>query len=72
VTAYQDTIQRDLDRLSLPQTDPRHVEASMRCAIGTLDHLGGPAWNRALREAVAEVQAMGPEISEALAESWGL
>lgn len=70
--AYQDLIRRDLDRLSLPDLDPRHVEASMRCAFGTLDHLGGAAWDRALREAVAEVQAMGPEISDALAESWGL
>lgn len=70
--AYQDTIRCDLDRLGHPSIDPRHVEASMRCVFGTLDHLGGAAWDRAVREAVAEVQAMGPEISEALAESWGL
>jgi hypothetical protein len=69
---YQDLIRRDLDRLRLPGMDPRHVEASMRCVFGTLDHLGGPAWNRAIKEAVAEVHAMGPEISETLAESWGL
>jgi hypothetical protein len=69
---YQDLIRRDLDRLRLLDLDPRHVEASMRSVFGTLDHLGGTAWDRALREAVAEVQAMGPEISEALAASWGL
>lgn len=69
---YQNLIQRDLDRLSLPRLDPRHVEASMRSAVGTLDHLGGAAWDRALREAVSEVQAMGPKMSEALAASWGL
>ena len=44
----------------------------MRCVFGTLDNLGGAAWDRAVREAVAEVHAMGPEISEALAESLGL
>jgi len=69
---YQDLIRRDLDRLRLPKMDPRHVEASMRCVFGTLDHLGGHAWDRAIEEAVAEVQAMGAEISETLAESWGL
>lgn len=69
---YQDLIRRDLDRLGLSGMDPRHVEASMRCAFGTLDHLGGASWDRAIEEAVAEVQAMGPEISETLAESWGL
>ena len=47
--AYQDTIRRDLDRLKLPRMDPRHVEASMRCVFGTLDHLGGSAWNRAVQ-----------------------
>jgi hypothetical protein len=70
--AYQDTIRRDLDRFGYPSIDPRHVEASMRCVFGTLDHLGGAAWDRAVQEAVDEVQAMGPEISEALAESLGL
>ena len=69
---YQDLIRRDLDRLRLPRVDPRHVEASMRCFFGTLDHLGGDAWDRALEDAVAEVHEMGPEISETLAESWGL
>jgi len=70
--AYQDVIRRDLARLGLPEFDPRHVEASMRCVYGTLDHLGGPVWTRAVREAAAEVLAMGPETSEALAQSWGL
>jgi len=69
---YQHLIRRDLDRLGLSGMDPRHVEASMRCVFGTLDHLGGTAWDRAVQEAVAEVEAMGPEMSEALAESWGL
>lgn len=70
--AYQDLIRRDLERLGHRGIAPRHVEASMRCAFGTLDYLGGLDWDRALQEAVAEVQAMGPEISETLAESWGL
>jgi hypothetical protein len=69
---YQHLIRRDLDRLGLPGIDPRHVAASMRCVFGTLDHLGGAAWERASEEAVAEVQAMEPEISEALAGRWGL
>jgi hypothetical protein len=69
---YQDLIRRDLDRLELPGMDPRHVEASMRCVFGTLDRLGGAAWDRAIKEAVAEVHTMGPQTSEALAESWGL
>ena len=70
--SYQDLIRRDLAQWSLIGMDPRHVEASMRCVFGTLDHLGGPEWTAAVREAVAEVQAMGPEMSEALAQSWGL
>lgn len=44
----------------------------MRCAFGTLDHLGDSDWYRAVQDAVAEVQAIEPEISETLAESWGL
>ena len=70
--AYQDLIRRDLARLGCPEIDPRHIEASMRCVYGTLDHLGGPGWTRAVREAAAEVLAMGPTTAEALAESWGL
>lgn len=70
--AYQDLIRRDLERLGHRGIDPHHVEASMRCAFGTLYYLGELDWDRALQEAVVEVQAMGPEISETLAESWGL
>ena len=70
--SYQDVIRRDLDRLGLPDLDPRHVEASMRCVYGTLDHLGGAAWRRAVREAAAEVQDMGPEMSGRLADGMGL
>ncbi len=70
--SYQHLIRSDLDRLGHPSIDPRQVEASMRCVFGTLDHLDGAEWDRAVQEAVAEVRAMGPQISEALAESWGL
>jgi hypothetical protein len=70
--AYEDVIRRDLERLGLREIDPRHVEASMRCVYGTLDHLGEPAWSRAVREAAVEVLAMEPTTAEALAESWGL
>jgi hypothetical protein len=70
--SYQDLIRRDLAHRGLISMDPRHVEASMRCVFGTLDHLGGLEWTAAVREAVAEVQTMGPEMSEALAQSWGL
>ena len=44
----------------------------MRCVFGTLDHLGGAVWTRAVQEAVVEVETMGPEMSEAVALSWGL
>ena len=69
---YQDLIRLDLGRLGRVGMDPRHVEASMRCVFGTLDHLGGAVWTRAVQEAVGEVETMGPEMSEALAQSWGL
>lgn len=69
---YQTHLRHDLSQLGHPDTDPRHVEAAMRCTHGTLDHLGGAQWDEAVREALAEVEAMGPEMSEAVARSWGL
>lgn len=69
---YQTHLRHDLDRLGHPATDPRHVEAAMRRTHGTLDHLGGAEWDEAIREALAEVEAVGSEISEAVARSWGL
>lgn len=72
MSRYQDLIRRDLARLGHVGMDPRHVEASMRCVFGTLDHLGGAAWTRAVREAAVEVQTMGTDLSETLARSWGL
>lgn len=62
----------DLPHLRHADTDPRHVEAAMRSTNGTLDDLGGAKWDVAVQEVLAEVEAMGPELSEAVALSWGL
>ena len=69
---YQNLIRCDLAQFGQPELDPRHIETSMLCIYGTLSHLERGAWSRAVREAAAEVLAMGPEMSEALAQTWGL
>lgn len=68
---YQTHLRHDLTWLGHPDTDPRHVEAAMRSTHGTLDHLGGAEWDEIVRDALAEVRAIGAEVSEAVAQSWG-
>ena len=69
---YQQMIRETLARLGRIGTDARHVEGWMRCESGTLDHLGGATWNRAVREAVECVDAAEPGVSDRLAASYGL
>ena len=69
---YQQMIRETLARTGRIGVEPRHVEAFMRGESGTLDHLGGATWNRAVKEAVACVDAAGPEMAEAIAQSYGL
>jgi len=69
---YQQMIRETLARLGRIGTDPRHVEGWMRLEFGTLDHLGGAAWNRAVSEAVDCVDAAEPGINDRLAASYGL
>lgn len=54
-----------------PARDPRHIEAWMREEHGTLDGLTPEAFRREVAEAAVLVDA-DPDLSEKLAESYGL
>ena len=69
---YAQMIREELARIGRVGVDPRHVEAFMRLAWGTLDGFGSLAgFRRAVREALTAMDAE-PEISEQLARSYGL
>ena len=68
---YQARIAHDLAPHA-KNIDPRHVEAHMRAEYGTLDHLGGARWRRAVAEAADAAIASGNEVNERLARSYGL
>lgn len=57
---------------SLTSHDPRHVEAWMRIAHGTLDHLGPAEFESEVCIANACVTEAGQQESETLAVSYGL
>lgn len=71
-TGYTEPIRETLARQGRIGTDPWYVEAWMRLEFSTLDHLGGPTWERAVREAAECVDAATEEQSRDLAESYGL
>jgi hypothetical protein len=56
----------------IPNLDPRHVEAQMRIAHGTLDALDPTEFSAEARKAAACVDEASPEMSEQLARSFGL
>ena len=68
---YVNLIRETLARQGRIGVNPYHVEAWMRLEYGTLDHLGGAGWNRAVREAAECVAASTPAESESLAKSYG-
>jgi len=70
---YERTIRETMARMGrVGAAEPRWVEAWMRGDYGTLDHLGGALWDRAVREALECALASTAEFNERLAESWGL
>jgi hypothetical protein len=69
---YQQMIRETLAKQGRIGTEPRHVEAFMRGEFSTLDHLGGAAWTRAVREAAECVDACEPGMAEQIAASYGL
>lgn len=69
---YRNMIRETLAKMGRIGTNPRHVEGWMILEFGTLDRLGGPAWKRAVSEAVDCVMAATPEQNERLADSYGV
>jgi len=69
---YQQMIRETLAKQGRIGVKPHQVEAWMRLEFGTLDALGGAAWNRAVREATDCIDAAGDEQSERLAKSYGI
>jgi DNA-binding transcriptional LysR family regulator len=67
VTSYQGLIRR-----LAPEANPRHVEAWMRIAHGTLDHLSAELFRHEVILAVDCIAEAGEEQSEKLAQSFGL
>lgn len=68
---YQRMIRETLAKQGRIGVKPYLVEAWMRLEHGTLDALGGAAWNREVREASDCVLA-DPAASERLAKSQGI
>ena len=56
----------------IPDLDPRHIEAYMRCQFGTLDGLDQAQFSAGARIAAACVDEGGTAAAEALARSYGL
>jgi len=54
-----------------PDYDPRHVEAYMRSAHSTLDHLSPAEFSREVRLAVACIETAGKVFAERVAKSFG-
>ena len=55
-----------------PDYNVNEVEAFMRAEHGTLDALSRSAFDREVRIACAQIDQAGPEMSAALARSYGL
>ena len=70
--AEQEARRGQVGRGGFLQVEPRHVEAWMRLEYGTLDHLGGDRWTRAVREAAEDAMAAPAQMNEELARSEGL
>jgi|PersoiStandDraft_1058852.scaffolds.fasta_scaffold07149_4 hypothetical protein len=70
--SYQTMVRETLRKIGRRGIDPRHVEAFMRNEYGTLDHLGGLIWYRAVAEAADCVEAGGAVFAEQLADAIGL
>lgn len=68
---YTNLIRETLAKQGRIGMNPAHVEAWMRAEYGTLDHLGGARWNRAVREAAECVDASTAADNDALAASYG-
>lgn len=69
---YQTMIRESLARMGRIGVNPAHVEGWMRSEYGTLDHLGGARWTRAVREALECVDVSAADINARLAESYGI
>jgi len=69
---YERLIREALAKMGRIATNPAHVEAWMRLEYGTLDHLGGSRWTRAVKEAADCVDASSTHDNDRLAESYGL
>jgi hypothetical protein len=67
MSLYQTKI-KELSRAS----DPRHIEAYMRLAHGTLDHLGPEQFRKETSLAVACIAEGGIDAAGKLAQSYGL
>lgn len=63
---------QQLIREIVPDANSRHVEAWMRSEHGTLDALDRKRFDREARLAAAYAESAGPEMSERLAETFGL
>lgn len=69
---YQELIREHAARLGRIGVDSRHVEAWMRVEHPTLDALGPAQFQDEVAAAIACIDTVGAEQSEALAGSFGL
>ena len=68
----EDVMYRQRIKQIAPAYDPRHIEAFMRSAHGTLDHM--PAWlfKQEVRMAMECIDQGGKDMAERLAKSYGM
>jgi len=73
MSLYAKIITEQLSKLSVPDwTEPRHVEAYMRCKYGTLDALDRKTFNREVKAAAEGLYDLGKDQADALVKSFGL
>jgi hypothetical protein len=69
---YRNLIQSILADMGRQEVDPRHVEGWMRCENPTLDHLDRATFQSEVKIAVACIDGPEGDVSERLAQSYGL
>jgi len=70
-TPYTTMLRTECARQGRPEIDPRQVEAYLRLAYRTLDHLTADQFRREIRMSIACIDA-DPQGAEGLATSYGL
>lgn len=72
MSIYRTMINAILAEIGRSEVESRHVEAMMRVEHPTLDALSAARFRREVIESVAAIDQAGPDLTEQIAESYGL